>query len=62
VVFVGEAQLTTAISGSTSFAAQFERRGPYNHQGRSLRQFDLTKRLFRYYGWGNHQAICCPIR
>ncbi len=48
MLFAGEAQLTSPISGSTAFASQFEKRGPYDHQGRSLRQFDLTKRLFRY--------------
>jgi hypothetical protein len=48
LLFAGEAQLTEPVSGSTTFAADFERRGPYDHQGRSLRQFDLKKRLFRY--------------
>jgi hypothetical protein len=48
MLFAGEAQLAEPISGSTTFAADFEKRGPYDHQGRSLRQFDLKKRLFRY--------------
>jgi hypothetical protein len=48
MLFAGEAQLTEPITGSTSFAAQFENRGPYDHQGRSLRQFDLKRRFFRY--------------
>ena len=48
MLFAGEAQLVEPISGSTTFAADFEKRGPFDHQGRSLRQFDLKKRLFRY--------------
>jgi hypothetical protein len=48
ILFAGEAQLTEPISGSTTFAADFEKRGPFDHEGRSLRQFDLKKRLFRY--------------
>jgi hypothetical protein len=48
MLFSGEVKLTEPITGNTAFAAQFEKRGPYDHQGRSLRQFDLKKRLFRY--------------
>jgi hypothetical protein len=48
MLFAGEATLTEPITGSTGFAAQFEKRGPYDRQGRSLRQFDMKKRLFRY--------------
>ena len=48
LLFVHEAKLTDPITGTTAFATQFEKRGPYDRQGRSLRQFDLKKRLFRY--------------
>jgi hypothetical protein len=48
LLFANEAPLTELVSGSTTFTADFEKRGPYDHQGRSLRQFDLKKRLFRY--------------
>jgi hypothetical protein len=43
-----EAVLTDKITGSTSFAEQFESKGPFDSQGRSLRQLDLENRLFRY--------------
>jgi hypothetical protein len=43
-----EAVLTDKISGSTNFAEQFESKGPFDSQGRSLRQLDLENRLFRY--------------
>jgi hypothetical protein len=48
MLFVWEAELTSKISGTSSFAGDFVKRGPRDHQGRSLREFDLTKRLFRY--------------
>lgn len=48
LLFSGEAKLTDPVSGSSSFAQEFSRRGPFDNQGRSLRQFDLKTRLFRY--------------
>jgi hypothetical protein len=48
MLFVWEAELTSKISGNTSFAEDFAKLGPQDHQGRSLREFDLTRRLFRY--------------
>jgi hypothetical protein len=48
MLFVDEAPLRGPISGSTTFAADFERLGPRDAGGRSLRQFDLGGRLFRY--------------
>jgi hypothetical protein len=48
LLFVDEAELTAPVTGSTNFADQFERRGPYDSKGRSLRQFDLRTRTFRY--------------
>jgi hypothetical protein len=48
MLFVWEAPLTATISGTTSFADDFEKQGPRDHQGRSLRELDLTRRLFRY--------------
>lgn len=44
----GEFQLTSKISGNSNFAATFEKRGPNDSQNRSLRQLDLSKRLFRF--------------
>ena len=48
LLFVDEAKLHAPVSGSNSFAADFARRGPFDSQGRSLREFDLQTRLFRY--------------
>jgi len=44
----GEAQLSGNIEGTTSFARDFAQRGPTDRKGRSLREFDLQRRLFRY--------------
>jgi hypothetical protein len=48
LLFVDEAPLGSSITGSTTFADQFAARGPRDRTGRSLRQFELTRRLFRY--------------
>ena len=48
LLFVEEAPLGQQIKGNSTFVKDFERRGPFDHQGRSLRQFDLSKRMFRY--------------
>ncbi|HEX3742978.1 MAG TPA: hypothetical protein VHW09_03585 [Bryobacteraceae bacterium] len=48
MVFTGEPPLTAPIEGVSSFTATFPRRGPRDRQGRSLRDFDLHTRLFRY--------------
>jgi hypothetical protein len=48
MLFRDEARLTDAIKGTSSFAAEFARRGPRDSKGRSLRDFDLSRRLFRY--------------
>jgi hypothetical protein len=48
LLFVDEAPLATAVQGSSPFAQEFGNRGPRDGKGRSLRDFDLTKRLFRY--------------
>jgi hypothetical protein len=48
MLFVGEARITSRVTGTTSFAADFAKRGPHDNRGRSLRDFDLTERLFRY--------------
>jgi hypothetical protein len=43
-----EAPLTEAVQGTSTFAAEFARRGPFDRKGRSLRDFDLHKRMFKY--------------
>ncbi len=48
LLFVDEIELTDPIAGTSGFADQFAARGPFDAQGRSLRQFDLQHRLFKY--------------
>jgi len=46
--FAHEAPLGGPIVGTSGFAEEFSARGPTDRQGRSLRDFDLTDRIFRY--------------
>ncbi len=48
LLFSGEAELRGELHGTSGFAEEFARRGPFDRQGRSLRQFDLHTRLFKY--------------
>ena len=48
LLFRDEALLKGPVKGTSSFAADFQRVGPRTSDGRSLRQLDLQKRLFRY--------------
>ena len=48
MLFVDEAPLTAPIEGPSPFRQSFPRRGPHDRFGRSLRDFDLETRLFRY--------------
>ena len=48
LLFSGEAPLTDPVRGTPGFAAEFARRGPRDGKGRSLRDFDLRRRLFAY--------------
>ena len=48
LLFSDEAALTDAIRGTSDFAAEFAAKGPRDKQGRSLRQFDLERRLMKY--------------
>ncbi|MFO0823947.1 MAG: hypothetical protein U0792_12695 [Gemmataceae bacterium] len=48
LLFSGEAKLTGPVSGTSEFAAEFAKRGPTDRLGRSLRQFDLKERIFKY--------------
>ena len=43
-----EAPLPGPIQGSSGFAEKFSAGGPRDRLGRSLRQFDLERRLMRY--------------
>ena len=46
--FAGEAPLGGKVSGTSGFAAEFQAKGARDGRGRSLRDFDLTDRMFRY--------------
>jgi len=48
LLFAEEAAIVSPIRGSPAFARRFENQGPKDNQGRSLRQFDLQTRLFKY--------------
>ncbi len=48
LLFADEAGLPSAVAGTSGFATEFASAGPFDKQGRSLRQFDLARRLFRY--------------
>jgi hypothetical protein len=48
LLFIDETALTGAVEGNSGFAEKFAAMGPRDRQGRSLRQFDLTKRVMRY--------------
>jgi hypothetical protein len=48
MLFVDEAPLRDPVKGVSSFTSTFPQRGPRDQKGRSLRDFDLQKRLFRY--------------
>jgi hypothetical protein len=48
LLFSGEAKLTAPVRGTSLFAEEFSGQGPRDQKGRSLRDFDLTTRLFKY--------------
>jgi len=48
LLMVDEAELTAPIEGASGFATNFSQRGPRDHHGRSLRDFDLRQRMFKY--------------
>lgn len=47
-LFSGEAKLTEPIRGNTNFTQEFAAGGQRDSQGRSLRDFDLEQRIFKY--------------
>jgi hypothetical protein len=67
MLFADEAPLRAPVSGSSTFAASFQQRGPRDARGRSLRDFDLATRLFKYplsytiYS-AEFEAIAAPVR
>ncbi|HEX4274712.1 MAG TPA: hypothetical protein VHZ74_05125 [Bryobacteraceae bacterium] len=48
MLFAAETKLYDPIVGVSTFTKTFPERGPRDHQGRSLRDFDLQTRMFKY--------------
>jgi len=48
MLFVDEAPVKERIEGTSTFSKTFPQRGPRDRRGRSLRDFDLEHRLFKY--------------
>ena len=48
MLFTGEPPLAGPVRGTSGFAEQFAASGPRDSEGRSLRELDLDRRLFRY--------------
>jgi hypothetical protein len=48
MLFVKEAPLTAPLKGTSGFAEEFVARGPRDARGRSLRDLDLQRRVFKY--------------
>lgn len=48
LLFSEEARMSGPFIGTSGFADEFSQRGPQDSQGRSLREFDLQTRLFKY--------------
>ena len=48
MLFTEEAKLEAMVRGTSGFEEEFVKNGPRDRNGRSLRDFDLRSRLFRY--------------
>ncbi|MFN7925791.1 MAG: hypothetical protein U0Q16_37165 [Bryobacteraceae bacterium] len=48
LLLVAEPKLEDRVAGTSGFAQDFPKRGPRDRRGRSLREFDLKTRLFKY--------------
>lgn len=48
LLMIDEASLEGPIAGTSRFSEEFSQLGPRDEQGRSLRDLDLTRRLFKY--------------
>lgn len=48
MLFTKEAKLWSPVVGTSGFTENFEKLGPRDAQGRSLRDFDLKTRMFKY--------------
>ena len=48
MLFVDEFPLPSPVRGASAFTKEFPSKGPRDSKGRSLRDFDLSRHLFRY--------------
>ena len=48
MLFTEEAPMKSAVEGNSTYTKDFAGLGPFDSKGRSLRQFDLQTRLFKY--------------
>ena len=48
MLFLDEARLNSPVQGTLGFQEKFAALGPFDKKGRSLRQFDLNRRMMRY--------------
>ncbi len=48
MLFAEESPLLDPVKGVSPFTQTFPKRGPFDGEGRTLREFDLRSRLFRY--------------
>lgn len=48
LLFCKEFPLTSPVAGTSGFAQEFSQRGPRDAVGRSLREFDMQTRMFKY--------------
>lgn len=48
MLFAGEAKLESPVAGTSAFTKEFAATGPKDKDGRSLREFDLKTRMFKY--------------
>jgi hypothetical protein len=48
LLFSNEAPMEHPVKGTSGFAEEFAARGPRDPKGRSLRDFDLNTRIFKY--------------
>ena len=48
MLFLDEARIGSPVRGTAGFEEKFAAQGPFDSKGRSLRQFDLSRRMMRY--------------
>jgi hypothetical protein len=48
MLFLDEARMPSPVEGISGFEEKFAAQGPFDQKGRSLRQFDLHRRMMRY--------------